>query len=254
MDDYHIYPEVHFYEEFLLWFLLAVDVLKTNISSADTNTCNGREWREKEGETKERKMQIDRGEESSPLLPGLFLARLTGGQQLASALHAETQHCVLSLSLCLPLTRSFYFCCKNNKTMFFSLFYISPFSLYLSSTCVPSSPSSSSSLFLPLLFHLHSVALSGLKVQSSTSPDQSENRNECCLHMLLQTLGRTLTTTLEYKWVGGKPEICRGAARKKCQECNVKLTYKKLFVNLPKHQIQLFDKQVLFLALALTIA
>lgn len=44
-----------------------------------------------EGETKEGKMRRDREEESSPLHPGLFLARLTGDQQLASALHAETQ-------------------------------------------------------------------------------------------------------------------------------------------------------------------
>lgn len=69
-------------------------------------------------------MQIDRGEESSSLLLGLFLARLTGGQQLASALHAETQHCVRSLPL------SLLFLLQEQQNDFFLRL---PFSLLLNS-------------------------------------------------------------------------------------------------------------------------
>lgn len=89
-------------------------------------------------------MQIDRGEESSPLLPGLFLARLTGGQQLASALHAETQHRVLSLS---PLVAHFNSAARKAKSQFHLLF---PFSHFLSS-CFQSS------LFLHLLLPVSST-------------------------------------------------------------------------------------------------
>lgn len=100
-------------------------------------------------------MQIDRGEESSPLLPGLFLARLTGGQQLASALHAETQHRVLSLS---PLVAHFNSAARKAK----SQFHLSPFPFsHFLSSCFQSS------LFLHLLlsslFHLQSVPFSGLR-------------------------------------------------------------------------------------------
>lgn len=70
-------------------------------------------------------MQIDRGEESSPLHPGLFLARLTGDQQLASALHAETQHCVVSL----PLQSLIFFLLKEQQNPDFFLL-LSPFLLF----------------------------------------------------------------------------------------------------------------------------
>lgn len=89
-------------------------------------------------------MQIDRGEESSPLLPGLFLARLTGGQQLASALHAETQHHVLSLS---PLVAHFNSAARKAK----SQFHISSFPLFSFSLLQFSKlPLSSSSLLCPV--------------------------------------------------------------------------------------------------------
>lgn len=54
-------------------------MLKTNTVCNHPPAMGGDEERRME-ETKEGKMQIDRGEESSSLLPGLFLARLTGGQ------------------------------------------------------------------------------------------------------------------------------------------------------------------------------
>lgn len=99
--------------------------------------CEGlrREGRRDKGE----KMQIDRGEESSPLLPGLFLARLTGGQQLASALHAETQHRVLSLS---PLVAHFNSAARKAKSQFhLSSFPLFSFSLLLFSKLPLSSSS-----------------------------------------------------------------------------------------------------------------
>lgn len=99
-------------------------------------------------------MQIDRGEESSPLLPGLFLARLTGGQQLASALHAETQHRVLSLS---PLVAHFNSAARKAKSQFhLSSFPLFSFSLLLFSKLFLH-------LLLSSLFHLQSVPFSGLK-------------------------------------------------------------------------------------------
>ena len=63
-------------------------------------------------------MQVDRREQSFPLLLSLFIARHTGGQQCASALNAVTQHCVLSFSV-LSLQSLIFFLLQEHDTNFF---------------------------------------------------------------------------------------------------------------------------------------
>lgn len=153
--------------------------------------CNGRRRGEKKGGTTEAKMQIDSGEESSPLHPEFIFSRNHWGPaaRLSPACRNAAE-CGISFSV-LPLQSLIYFPLKERKNLVFHLY-------------PPPPPTLTSSLLFNLLFPSanHFIDIQVLRLVWSCNHLLPSNKIKTEMKSAFPCFRKQSTrTTLEYKWV-----------------------------------------------------